>query len=369
MEIKKFNEALKNDKDKARNTFLDVVKYFTMFLVIWGHVVQQTCMLDNPFEDYIYQTIYTMHMPLFMGLCGYFYAQSISFYDSIERFVKEKLTMRLKSLIIPMLSIGGVKYILNSAISGMEMNVINYYNAVHGIWFLGDLAINSVIVAFILFLCNGNFKHDWKFFLLGIPFTIIPKLCYSVLGLFMYLFFVTGFFVKFFYRGDLIALQKYWKQVLLTFITCFVIFNILPYEPSSFTYNFRNQTIANVLSIDFFKTLLAYTGSFLMLFLIYKIRPCLNGTWLVKRAVDHGRYTLDIYLLQIIILEMIGGHLYKAYVKETGLDIIHSQGLLFEVVSTFICACIMMEFLVLVSVLINKNYYATKLLFYRDNNK
>ena len=152
-------------------------------------------------------------------------------------------------------------------------------------------------------------------------------------------------------------------------VTCFVIFNILPYEPSSFTYNFRNQTIANVLSIDFFKTLLAYTGSFLMLFLIYKIRPCLNGTWLVKRAVDHGRYTLDIYLLQIIILEMIGGHLYKAYVKETGLNIIHSQGLLFEVVSTFICACIMMEFLVLVSVLINKNYYATKLLFYRDNNK
>lgn len=94
---------------KKRNTFLDIVKYFTMFLVIWGHVVQQTFIASNsisPFNDYIYQIIYTMHMPLFMGLCGFFYAQPVSF-SSSAIFNKEKLIYRLKALLIPMIVVGG----------------------------------------------------------------------------------------------------------------------------------------------------------------------------------------------------------------------------------------------------------------------
>ena len=38
---------------QTRNKYLDIVKYFTISCVLWGHVVQQTCMLNNPNLDYI----------------------------------------------------------------------------------------------------------------------------------------------------------------------------------------------------------------------------------------------------------------------------------------------------------------------------
>lgn len=43
--------------DRQRNAYLDIVKYFTIFCVLWGHVVQQTCMLSNPNLDYIFRAI------------------------------------------------------------------------------------------------------------------------------------------------------------------------------------------------------------------------------------------------------------------------------------------------------------------------
>lgn len=99
-------EVFSPESTKSRNTFLDIVKYFTIFLVIWGHVVQQTYLAINPFKDYIYQAIYTMHMPLFMGLCGYFYAQSVNGIG-VQEYIKEKLVFRLKTLLIPMIIMGG----------------------------------------------------------------------------------------------------------------------------------------------------------------------------------------------------------------------------------------------------------------------
>ncbi|MBR2214347.1 MAG: hypothetical protein IJ849_01155, partial [Selenomonadaceae bacterium] len=59
-----------------RNSYMDIVKYVAIFCVLWGHIVQQTCMLQNPQVDYVYRAIYTFHMPLFMGICGYFFAKS-----------------------------------------------------------------------------------------------------------------------------------------------------------------------------------------------------------------------------------------------------------------------------------------------------
>lgn len=60
-----------------RNEFLDIVKFVAIFLVLWGHVVQQTYSAGkidpNAYLDIIYCVIYTVHMPLFMGLCGYFF--------------------------------------------------------------------------------------------------------------------------------------------------------------------------------------------------------------------------------------------------------------------------------------------------------
>ena len=81
----------------------DVAKFLAIFLVVWGHVVQQSCMLKNPFDDFICQTIYTFHMPLFMGLCGFFFHKSIAKLKDYENKLqllktKDKLLSKIEDI-------------------------------------------------------------------------------------------------------------------------------------------------------------------------------------------------------------------------------------------------------------------------------
>lgn len=54
-----------------RNTFADSIKFFLMFLVVYGHLMQEH-IEGNSVNATIYCFIYTFHMPLFLLLSGYF---------------------------------------------------------------------------------------------------------------------------------------------------------------------------------------------------------------------------------------------------------------------------------------------------------
>ncbi len=73
-------DMLLTDRQTDRNVYLDIVKYVAIFLVIWGHVVQQSLAPGVvPLKAAgIYRFIYSFHMPLFMGISGYFGGQIYS---------------------------------------------------------------------------------------------------------------------------------------------------------------------------------------------------------------------------------------------------------------------------------------------------
>lgn len=98
-------------------------------------------------------------MPLFMGVCGFFFAKSIVRVGR-RAYIKEKLKVRLLGLIVPMLSFGILKSIISQ-----DMGVISYLRNVHNIWFLGDLAINTILVLIVTKFSDGSFIHDIKLFL------------------------------------------------------------------------------------------------------------------------------------------------------------------------------------------------------------
>ena len=65
--------------EKKRNGYFDFVKGVTIFLVVFGHALQyrsgydylaSELYWDNP----IMKAIYSMHMPLFAAISGYFYS-------------------------------------------------------------------------------------------------------------------------------------------------------------------------------------------------------------------------------------------------------------------------------------------------------
>lgn len=56
---------------KERDIVFDALKFFAIFLVLWGHAIQHLSTREY-FDEPVYRIIYSFHMPLFMTIVGYF---------------------------------------------------------------------------------------------------------------------------------------------------------------------------------------------------------------------------------------------------------------------------------------------------------
>ena len=84
---------------------LDLLKLFAIYLVLYGHCVQQ--FLTAPaVENGVYSTIYSFHMPLFMMISGYFSASSIRL--EAKEFFKKKVV----GLLLPVFSWSVILFLL-----------------------------------------------------------------------------------------------------------------------------------------------------------------------------------------------------------------------------------------------------------------
>ena len=184
----------------------------------------------------------------------------------------------------------------------------------------------------------------------------------------MYLFFITGYCLYLYYKASYIKLIKYWPYVLATYVFSFALYYLAPYEPNTFIMNYHKHTVSEILIVNSFKVVLAYSGCYLLLLSLYMIMPYFKGTSLERHIITYGQHTLELYLLQVIFLEVIGGRFYRVFVKMTGCNFIYAYGFLFEFLSTFLITCIVMNLLIIANNLINKIPLLTKLLFYRDVN-
>ena len=331
----------KQTNRQTRNVYLDIVKFITIFLVVWGHVVQQTSNVScwPVQEDSVMRLIYTMHMPLFMGLCGYFFYFSIQKWSSVHTYVIRKLPSRLAGLIIPMISFGLIKIACDvfwsTPIPHTTLPFLRYwYYSTMGIWFLGDVAVNTVIVLLALYFCKGHFKHDWKYFALFAPLSIVPYVSYR--NPHMYFFFAAGYCLPAYVKSDFRYFIKYWKWGLVLFVASYIAFSNMPWPPEDFWYDYHHQSILQLVVNDSLKISLGVTGSYLALIFLYKLLPYMKETPLYHLAAKEGQYTLDIYLIQIIVIEKLLGPFYKQLVSQSDINWINEYGLIVKVVSTLV---------------------------------
>ena len=336
----------------------DVAQFFAIFLVVWGHVIHQSCMLKNPLDVFICQTIYTFHMPLFMGLCGFFFHKSIAKFDSIDDYIHCKLKRRLISLVLPMLSFGFVKTILSG-----NYSMMNYLLQAKGIWFLGVLAINTVAVLCIL-KCKSNPKaHNLYLYGLFVISIVLQAILYTGSGVFMFVFFCAGFFAS---KNSCDI--KTSNKLLLTAVIAYVIFDIaynnMPGGRSPFIINFVRYSLPNLIMLDCVKMILGFLGSYIFLSVIRKIDW--ENTNIYQYVLLRGRYTLDIYLLNIIVLEIFLVGLYKKIVSIYQVNIFYEYGFLWDLLSTFVISVLITELLFKIGQAMRKNriiravFFATK---------
>ena len=168
-----------------RILWIDILKLFTIYLVLWGHAIQH--FQPDYEQSYILQTIYSFHMPLFMMLSGYFASSSMSL--GIWEFFSKKF----RQLLLPCISLGVLcwLFITSGLIEGrfhLELKGLStgWLGLIDNFWFLkscficytltwlcwrcGRYKVFAMAAAWLLCTMQGRFFLDMMFpsFLLGL---------------------------------------------------------------------------------------------------------------------------------------------------------------------------------------------------------
>ena len=129
--------------DSKRIAFLDITKCFAIFCVILGHVIQQTFPGDPYHDSWLFQFIYSFHMPLFMVVSGYFMEKAFAM--SPLYFLKR----RSIQLLLPTLTFSILFILFHNIIYTRftDKDSINFFAYLSGgwMWFLKYLFICAVI--------------------------------------------------------------------------------------------------------------------------------------------------------------------------------------------------------------------------------
>lgn len=178
----------------TRSVFLDVLKAVAITLVLVGHAMQfgsgAHCFIYSDFFDnVVFKTIYSFHMPLFMLISGYLFRSSVQRHSP-----RENLVSRFTSLLVPIMLWSIIPYIIR-IVSGDERGVFLIVRAyfttcIGNFWFLWAVFYCSLIVLAVNKFCRDNVL---VYIVIAVIMLFTPDLNRLQLYKFMYGYFVVGY--------------------------------------------------------------------------------------------------------------------------------------------------------------------------------
>ncbi len=319
----------------------DALKLFAIFLVLWGHCVQHLLSSDYTTEP-VYRYIYSVHMPLFMMISGYFAVSSMSL--NFKTFITKKSIQ----LLLPCLIWG----IIIAMITNRSM--ASTFSAGHifvDFWFL-----KTCFVCYLMAYVVHRFKKLRLYVLiLTLLFSQIAPLVVSLK--YMFPCFIIGMMLK----SQPRMLQWVTGKslvFLLLFIAMLFIWDerFWPYANFKAALESRElATLANTFFIWFYRLLIGIVGSLAFIGLFKRIfdgdKARLSPG--IKALCSYGQYTLGIYILQSVILE--------TWMKNTiNLDTL--PPFVFNFIVSPIISIALIYICSLIIKVINKNHYSALLL-------
>lgn len=289
-----------------RNDLLDISKGIAIFLMLWGHCIQYGVADSGVdyFENSVFKAIYSFHMPLFMLISGYLFYFSFS-----KRNLKDLLIHRAQSLLQPIVFGTFFDFLITvalfNAISGNLGSLLEapWLKNLSSFWFLWSVLVASLAIAVI---CK-KFNNIIIRILLLVSF--IPAIALfpnTVLNLFMYPYFILGFFYAE-YKDKLhpaIHNLKYFTLVLFPILLCF-------YERKHFIYttglfNIDKYSLFEIIVIDMYRWLIGLIGSiFVLTFveIIYKYVIKKDSKKLIFNGLSTlGKKSLQIYVISVPLI-------------------------------------------------------------------
>ena len=153
---------------KERIAYWDVAKAVAIFLVVWGHCLQNLT-TDSSYwlTDRVSQCIISFHMPLFMMISGYFA------YSSLRKPLWDVMKKKAIQLLLPSVSwfliVSVLAMVLHRAFTFERIEMIGV-SMLSSYWFLKSLFM-CYLVAMI-----GSVIYQWRSWML-IPYALLIVLC------------------------------------------------------------------------------------------------------------------------------------------------------------------------------------------------
>lgn len=356
---------------KTRSEELDISKGIAIFLVVWGHIIQYSFAGKEEFyENIIFRLIYGFHMPLFMIISGYLFFYSCEKYD-LKRIVKKQFKNIIYPLFIWNIIFLGSKLLYRKIEINSFGDFLGLLNvSLRDLWFLWSIFIISILIA-VVHLGGNNKDRLWIGYILifailiALPDKIQPS---KTMNIWLYPYFLTGFI--FAGTGGNVLRERIAKyKIKYGFIIIYPIlihyFHFRDYiyiskiNPFCSEYGFKNQV-----SIDIFRWILGYTGIGFMMALIYKLSQITNiKKFLYLLFGRLGKITLQIYILQRLLLEEIFGGVWKKLVSKLGKNpLLHNMGL-FNIVLSPVMAMVSLFAIYIIVLLIKRHNKWNKFLF------
>lgn len=265
-----------------RIAIFDALKFFAIFLVVYGHCIQYF-QSEIYYNQPIYRIIYSFHMPLFMTLVGFF-ATSLHTL-SYSEILKKKFIQ----LVLPSITTGVIIWLF--FIREFSAEIFKGMIA-NNLWFLKSAFICCLIYS-VSFKLN-KFKTPY------IIITIILSQAFPIYQLYlMYPCFLYGVLLKSYYT----QYQKHDKSIAIISGLLFGIL-LLHWDASNW-YHGNSIPLITKLYNRFYRIIIGITGTtfFVTLFEVFKLK--IVNSKIGRLMCNYGRYTLGIYILQTILLEII----------------------------------------------------------------
>lgn len=304
----------------GRIAWLDLVKLFAIFLVVLGHCIQQ---FNSGYREMpVFVVLSSFHMPLFMMLSGY-----LLDYDKIIIGGGKLLTKRLLQLIFPSLFWISVIWCVELLIGRSHLSLAR--SLWYGLWFLKSLYACTLLLVVTSMLIRRRLAAICVSIVLSQLTLFVPHLWFLQLNT-MYPSLIAGMYVKdLLSRGQTVCVTSA-ASVLLALMIPFI--NSATVFPD--LYPMLTDGWPATYLVLLFKLVVGITASVAILGLFKMLFEDLKSSILSKLS-SLGRFTLETYILQALLLETVFSHYVKFSQEEYGIYVM----LIYPVLTITIILC------------------------------
>ncbi|MHB9296340.1 hypothetical protein PilKf_02101 [Pillotina sp. SPG140] len=345
------SDSILNPLTKQRIEYIDLLKCFAIFCVLWGHVGHKRAEWP-PSILFHMKTInfaYSFHMPIFFVISGFLFSSLLSL--SFKDFFRKRFT----ALLIPHIT-WGIIFALSKLVMTFidqsrtfniadEIRIFFIPNPRTDLWFMRELFVTGALV----FLSYKIFKKSVPAFITTMLFVMFFDI-FGVIGRmqrFMMPVFWTGILLRSFHNSFSKHINKIIIVSGLIFIVC------LPFFSSRYTIygndfpaliNFQQSFIEGNIVFNFtnigksgFRLLIGLAGSIFFFALFQRFWKKNTVTSFLSRC---GQLTLGIYILQTTILQNWLDKLINPSSLKVGLLVILPLGLCLAAFTFFVSVLI-----------------------------